>query len=256
MDLRLYFRVIWRFRVIVAIGFVIACVLSLSSYARISFKRGSPTLSYRQSETWKATTLLFLTQKGFPYGYTILPYAQAGKTIPGAAGTQQVPRYATPGTFAQFAVYYAPFAQSDAFRAIVRKRTPVKGIVQAQSVLQTGSYNTPLPYINMTGFAANARDAVTLANTASAAFADYIAGLEDANKIPAGKRVDIEMISRAHGALLSAGRKKTTPIVVFLTVLLAAIGLSFVLENLRPRIRQVATDDDVQQPAAARGRSA
>jgi hypothetical protein len=247
--------VIWRFRVIVAIGFVLACVLALSSYARVSFKGGSPRLSYRQSETWGATTTLFLTQPGFPYGYTILPYAEAGKTVPGgAAGTQPVPLYATPATFAQVAVYYAPFAQSDAFRALLRSRTPIRGIVQAQSVQQTGSYNTPLPYINMTAYAANAGDAKTLANTAGTAFRDYIVGLQNANKIPAGKRVDIQVISRAHRALLSAGRRKTTPIVVFLTVLLAAIGLAFVLENLRPRIREVATDD--QQRATAGGRSA
>ena len=43
-------------------------------------------------------------------------------------------------------------------------------------------------------------------------------------------------------------RKKTLPIVVFLTVLTGTVGLVFVLENLRSRVRPV--------PDAASGESA
>lgn len=254
MDLRLYLRVMWRFRVIVGIGLVLACALSFLSFARVSFKGGSPTISYRQSETWSATTLLFVTQAGFPYGYTVTPYAQAGNTIPGSSGTQLVPRYATPGTFAQLAAYYAPLASSDAFYSLLQRHTHVKGVVQARNVLQQ-TYNSPLPYITMTAYAPNGKDAVTLANAASAAFSDYVTSLEHVNKIPQAQRVAIDVTSRARKAALFSGRKKTTPIVVFLTVLLAAIGLAFVLENLRPRIRELSANDDAQQaPAAATAR--
>jgi hypothetical protein len=55
---------------------------------------------------------------------------------------------------------------------------------------------------------------------------------------------------------VSAPRKKTTPIVVFLTVLLAAIGLAFVLENLRPRIRALAAEEEQQALAAGARRPA
>ncbi len=48
--------------------------------------------------------------------------------------------------------------------------------------------------------------------------------------------------------MLLEGRSKTVPIVVFLTVMLAVIGLAFILENLRPRVRPVA---DVSDPQAA-----
>ena len=41
-------------------------------------------------------------------------------------------------------------------------------------------------------------------------------------------------------AALIAGRKKTLAIVAFLAVLIATIALTFVLENLRPRIQAVA----------------
>jgi len=42
------------------------------------------------------------------------------------------------------------------------------------------------------------------------------------------------------------GRKKTKPILILLSTLVAVCGLAFALENLRPRIRSVSekSDDD------------
>ena len=248
MDLRLYFRVIWRFRIVVGIGLLLACLLSFLSYAKISFKGGTPKVSYRQSQTYSASALLFLTQKGFPYGYTVLPYQAAPQT--GQGGPTYVPQYATPGTFSQLAQYYAPFADSDAFRSLLRQRTHVAGAVKAQTVLAP-STQYPQPYIEMFGYATKPANAVTLANVGSDVFSQYLTGEEIANHIPTSRRVVVETVSRAQQAVISTGRKKTTPIVVFLTVLLAAVGLSFMLENLRPRIRPLAASDDEAPPAAA-----
>jgi len=253
VDLRLYFRVIWRFRIVVGLGLVLACALSFLSYARISFKGSTPKISYRQSQTYSATALLFLTQKGFPYGYTVLPYQATPQTGPG--GPTYVPQYATPGTFSQLAQYYAPFAASDAFKALLRKRTHAEGVVKAQTVLATAT-QYPQPYIQVFGFAANPTDAVTLANVGSEVFSQYLSQQEVANHIPSSRRVVIETVTRARQAVISTGRKKTTPIVVFLTVLLAAIGLSFMLENLRPRIRQLASSEDEAPLASAARRPA
>ena len=47
MDLRLYSRVIWRFRIVVGLGLLLACALSFLSYAKLSFKGGSPKIGYR-----------------------------------------------------------------------------------------------------------------------------------------------------------------------------------------------------------------
>jgi hypothetical protein len=253
MDLRLYFRVIWRFRIIVGLGLVLACALSFFSYARISFKGGSPRITYRQPQTWSASALVFLTQKGFPYGYTVLPYTAAPQTGTGG-GVTYVPQYGSPGTFSELAQLYAPFAESDGFRVLLRKRTHLPGVVQALTVLDRSRQN-PQPYINVFGYAANPADAVKLANIGSDVFSQYVLQQEIANKIPASRRVVAETITRARQATISTGRKKTTPIVVFLTVLLAALGFSFVLENLRPRIKPLATyEEEAQQAAAATAR--
>jgi hypothetical protein len=93
-----------------------------------------------------------------------------------------------------------------------------------------------------------------LGNTAASVFRQYIVQQQVANRIPAKKRVVLQVITSAnkHNTTLAAGRKKTTPIVIFLTVLLAAVGLAFVLENLRPRVRSLPSDEEGQQPVAAR----
>ncbi len=247
MDLRLYLRVIWRFRVIVGIGVILACTLSFFSYAKLSLQGGSPKISYRQSETWQASSLVFLTQKGFPYGYTVLPYTLSGQQTKGAA-PNYVPKYAPPGTFTQLAFYYAPFVQSDGFHALLRQRTHVPGIVQAHTAIDQ-QLRQAMPYITILGYSSTSAGAVDLANAGSEAFAQYIINQQNANRVPPKQRVEVQVVSKAEGASISTGRKKTTPIVVFLTVLLAAIGLSFVLENLRPRIREL--DVAAEQPPAA-----
>ena len=91
MDLRLFSRVLWRFRFLVAGGLVLACVLSFLSFASISFAGGSPKLTYRQTERWKATAVLFVTQKGFPYGYTVLPTSPTQATPSGAGASRPGP---------------------------------------------------------------------------------------------------------------------------------------------------------------------
>lgn len=251
MDLRLYLRVIWRFRVIVGLGLILACALAFFSYAKLSFKGGSPKVSYRQSETYQATSLVFLTQKGFPYGYTVLPYTVSGSQAKGAP-PNYVPKYAAPGTFTQLAFYYTPFVQSDAFLKLLRQRTHVPGVVQAHTIIDP-TLRQAIPYIDVVGFSSTSAGAVALANAGSATFAQYIVDQQNANRVPPKQRVEVQVVSTAQTAVVSTGRKKTTPIVVFLTVLLAAIGLSFVLENLRPRIREL-DGEAVQPPATAAAR--
>jgi len=252
MDLRLYLRVIWRFRVIVGLGLVLACALAFFSYAKLSLQGGSPKISYRQGQTWQASSLVFLTQKGFPYGYTILPYMQSGPATKNGPTPTYVPKYASPGTFTQLALYYAPFVQTDGFRALLRQRTHVPGVVQSRTVIDP-TLRQVIPYINIYGFSSTRAGAIELADVGSQVFARYIVNQQNANGVPPKQRVEVQIASKAQTAVISTGRKKTTPIVVFLTVLLAAIGLSFVLENLRPRIRELDTAVE-QAPAAAAAR--
>lgn len=237
MDLRLYFRVIWRFRLIVVAGLVLGLLLALLSYARVSFAGGKPSISYRQSETWRSTTQLFITQGGFPWGRTVLPY----KTAQTPTGTQIVPSdFADPNRLSNLSYYYAQFANSDEVHQLVASRTRgIRGFVTAQALLDE-STRFSLPFVDIQGRARTPQEATTLANAGATAFKDYMTRQQVAAGIPTVQRVTLSVTSRANGAVLVVGRRKTTPVVIFLTTMLAAIGLAFILENLRPRVQLVS----------------
>ena len=209
MDLRLYLRVIWRFRVLVGVGLVVACALAFFSYAKISFKGGSPKISYRQSQTWQATSLVFLTQKGFPYGYTVLPYTpySQGGQQGGSSAPSYVPKYASPGTFTQLAFYYAPFVQSDGFMKLLRQRTHVAGIVQAHTIIDP-TLRLAIPYLDIVGYSTTNAGAVALANAGGDALSQYIVSQQNANAVPSKQRVVAEVVSRPQSASISTGRKR------------------------------------------------
>jgi hypothetical protein len=197
--------------------------------------------------TYQANSLLFLTQKGFPYGYTVLPY---DPTKVGSGQAQLVPRYADVNRFAGLSAYYAPFVRSDQYTAMLARETRAPGVVNANAIVDP-VHGTAEPFITLSGYSTNARDAVTLANIGSKTLINYVTAQQNANNIPASQRVVLQVLSKAESAAVSTGRKKTTPIVVFLTVLLAAVGISFVLENLRPRVRSVQALEE-ERPVAAR----
>jgi hypothetical protein len=62
----------------------------------------------------------------------------------------------------------------------------------------------------------------------------------------------VQVLSRPKAPVLFEGRSLTVPIVVFMTAMIATLGLAFVLENLRPRIRSISETTDVVVPDATR----
>jgi capsular polysaccharide biosynthesis protein len=83
--------------------------------------------------------------------------------------------------------------------------------------------------------------AADLVNGRISGFVRYIEQRQTDAGVGDDRRVVVQVLK--HGAAGSAtivvGAKKTMPIVVFLAVMIAVFGLAFMLENMRPRIRQV-----------------
>jgi hypothetical protein len=233
MDLRLYFQVIWRFRYLVLGGIVLAVSLTLLSLFRVS----SNGVSFRQQNTWQATETVLLTQRGFPWGRTVFPYSQST-----AAGQQvYTTPFADPGRFSSLAVLYAALANSDAVHAQVKKGGPLGGIYVARVVVDRSLPSTAtLPLVAIDGFATSEAGAISVARRATSAFTAYITRSQDEAKIAPRLRILTQATSVPNKAILARGRRLTVPIVVFMTVLIATIGLAFILENLRPRIRTVS----------------
>jgi hypothetical protein len=247
MDLNLYFRVIWRFRFLVLGGLVLALALGFLAAARVSFAHGKPKVSYRQQQTFDSSATLLVTQTGFPEGYTVFPYQAV--TVPGDTQPTYVSRFADPTRFQDLALYYSSLANSDAVQHLLHSQGRLGGTMIATPV-QTGpaSRPSPLPMLSITGVAHSGARAIAIANRGAGAFMQYLATQQAAARVPAKDRVVVSVLNTANSSTLVTKRKKTIPIVVFITVMIATLGLAFILENLRPRVKPVeAPVDSLEQ---------
>jgi hypothetical protein len=236
MDLNLYKRVLRRFWWLIVPGVLIAFALAFLSLVRVS----PDGIAYRKPALWESQTLLLLTQHGFPWGRTVLPSSDAGSESP----------YADPSRLSGLTDLYSQFANSDEVRQIMRREgAPKTWKILATPITPTVQGAT-LPVIALAGRAQSPREAVSAAASGRRAFIEFVARQQQAAEIPRTQRIDIQVLKSPTRPLVVQPRKKTLPIMVFLAVVTAAVGLAFVLDNLRPPVRAVASTADPDEAPA------
>jgi hypothetical protein len=240
VDLGLYLRVLWRFRVLVGAGLLAAILLAGMAVVRPSFSHGFK-LSYRQDQQWVSNSTLFVTQEGFPWGYAAPPAVSNAQAVTEAK--RLTPQFADAGRFPTLAVLYSYLAQSDAVKAIVRRSGKIDGkIIAAPVVAMENGYGTTLPLVTISGVSTTPPKARALTIRATEAFRVFLEQQQTRNQIPAQNRVLVTIVEQARKPELLKGRSKTLPLVVFVTVIMSVVGLALLLENMRPRVRPVRDD--------------
>jgi hypothetical protein len=182
---------------------------------------------------WGAQETLLITQQGFAEGRSVFPQVQ---TSNGAA-----PEYADLGRLSSLSDYYSRLANGDAvLRRIPRKRGEAPPVFVAAPLISYATGNaTPLPMLTISGEATTPGGALGSTRTASAAFRGYVAQRQIKAGIPEDQRIVISVLNRAAKATVIQPRKKTIPLMVFLAVIAATLGLALILENMRPRLQVV-----------------
>jgi hypothetical protein len=240
MDLSLFLRVAWRFRVLMLLGLCLALALALLSFVNVSFANGRFELQYREAELWTSRATVLVTQEGFPSGRSVLDEA-----IPGSVDSREVGevsgsrRFSDPERFTSLAVVYSRLATSDPVKRLMLTAGPIRGEVTARAATDPLNQALLLPMVDLEAISDSPPAARELANRSARALIRYIEGEQAANGIAPNKRVVLRVVNQARQATLLVGRSKTPPLVVFFTVMIAVIGLAFVLENLRPLVRAV-----------------
>jgi hypothetical protein len=248
MDLQLYIRVIWRFRFLVLGGLILALLLAFASIAKISFDGGTPSVTFREKEKWVSVGTLLVTEPGFPLGRSVFE-----EEVP-PVGTDKpqtfTPNFAPSNRFIELSNVYTELVTGDEVREIMLRDGPIRGLVESSALVATNGSDAPLPMLAIRGVASTPEGAMLVAQRANKAFEEFLATKQARDAIPSDERAVLTQVRQPSPAttVLLEGRSKTVPIVVFLTVMLAVIGLAFILENLRPRVRSVA---DVSDPHAA-----
>jgi hypothetical protein len=240
MDLQLYARVLWRFRLLVLPGALVAIALAVLAYGKVDPKHGF-SITPRRTPVFHVDGLLLVTQAGFPWGNAHQQYLPGNQV----RGLPPVP-VGDISRMEQLALIYSELANSDVVDAQARPH-PTKKEKLATSPYAPASAppGTVLPMVALSAEAATPARAAALVNGRIDAFRRYIERRQADAKVPEPNRVVVQVVRRglAGEALTVSGAKKTLPLVVFLAVMVAVIGLAFMLENMRPRIRPV------EQPA-------
>jgi hypothetical protein len=248
MDLARFLQVVWRFRLMLAVGLITATVVSLASFVRIT----TSGVTYREKETWLTASTLLITQKGFPWGRAVLdemiPIDAQG--VKGAT-TELTPRFGDPGRYSGLAAIYAELAKGDAVQARVMARSQPGEYYQTMVVSPPG-VNASLPMIYIKGYGPSPEAAVNIARRASNAFIDYLNKQQAAAGIAVDKRVDVLVTQKATPPELFQKRSMVRPIFLFLLISMGFLALAFALENLRPRARPAQSEVlSVDRPARA-----
>jgi hypothetical protein len=236
MDLTLHLRVLWRFRLVVAVGLLAAIALALFSYVRVGFGgRHGITVAYRQHQQYVAYTQILVTQTGFPEGRSVvIPPTDAAPASP----SQQ--QFADPSRFTSLALLYAKLIDTDPVWRIARRDGPLGGKIEAAALPATDNGNgDALPVLSVASIANSKRAAIELGRRLTDAFVVYIDREQADNGIRPRNRVKLDVVKAPEGAKVFAARSKALPIVVFASMLFATFALAFVLENMRPRVRMV-----------------
>jgi len=243
MDLRLFFAVLWRFRLLVGLGFVLASALAILSAFVVTFDGYRPTLTHRDFEVWQSHEILLVTVQR--------------RDETGVLRDD-------PGRATQFAGIYSRLASSDPVERDVIERG--KGV----GALRIGAgplrdEDGSLPMIDVYGEATTAASAEELAQATSVALRAYVERLQVEERVPVAERVGMSVIKRAgdyeglpdaaSATVLVKPRSKLRMLLVFMGVLGLVTGLAFVLENLRPRFRPVLAQP-AQSDSESRSRSA
>jgi len=233
MDFRLYGRVLWRFRLVIAIGLLLALVLAFLTVVRVD----SHGLSYRDTRLWEAKMKLQVTQQGGPEFRLYAARTVGGKDASAQPVSPDAP-VVDPNRFPQLAIQYSTLLTSDPVRKLAARRDRITGKIIATASKDDQS-GTLLPYIDVVSISKSPRDAIKYAERTAHALSAHILQQQRADHVASADRVVVKTLIHPHGASVFRPRSKTLPIVVFLAMMFATVSLAFILENARPRLREL-----------------
>ena len=246
MDLDRHIRVLWRHRAIVLGGIV----LGLMTAFLAAYKPTTSGLERRGGEVWSSSSMVFVTQQGFPWGRVTLPSPidpaalgiEEGESAPDANGN--IP-FSDPARLTQLAVLYSVMSSSDRVRQML-PGPPAPEQIEALPVDPTGRGDQFLPIIQLTTRAGSAEGAYRLNQQAAEALKRMLVQEQRTNQIREVDRVQLQVLKAASAPALESGPSWTSSMFALILCVGAAVALAHLLEGLslaRSRSARVPTPE-------------
>jgi hypothetical protein len=242
MNLARHISVLWRFRRVVVLGVVVGAVMAFLAAFHV------PSLERRGVQEWTASSDIFVTQSGFPWGRVTLA-GQPGAPFADASEEQNATPFADPARFSELAFLYSNLVLSDVVRNAIPGK-PAPGMIRAEVVDATGGGHSFLPIIKLTTRGGAPESAVTLNRHTIEALTSYLEKQQREAGTPSNQRVEISLLNAPRDAVLVQGRSLTLSVFAFLLCMVAAIAVAHILENLRPRPEASANVESMFWPEA------
>jgi hypothetical protein len=239
MNLARHAAVLWRFRLITALGLLLGIGLAIFAMYQV------PSMQPRGAETWSSESSLMVTQPGCPECRVILPAPivvdKDGDGQPDETDVKQQ-AFADPGRFTFLADLYAQLAVSDQVLSRVPEK-PAPAQIQAMTVQSTSGAIT-LPVIKLTTMAATPMGAQQLNLHMVDALRSHLEREQAGADVSKDERVQLSLISRPTPPFMVAGPSKTGAILAFMLCLIGTIAVTHLLEALRNR-KKAAADPEL-----------
>ena len=253
MDLTRHLQVLWRFRLILALGVLLGVLLAILASFKVSFD-GGPNLTWRSSQTFESSATLFVTQPGFPWGRVNLP-AVTNSTDPAAQGAaaqedtgdSKRREYGVPERFSDLAVLYAYLAGSEQVRELMRPRPRDQELLITP--LSNPGTGAGLPLLKVDATGSDPARVQALSLSAVAAVKEYLKTQQERNGIEAGARVEIQVLNSPSKPFVTVGHGYMGSVIAFILMVALAVGLIYLLENLKPGTPRLAPADAEHSPA-------
>jgi hypothetical protein len=235
VKLERHLAVLWRYRLLTALGLLLGIALALMA----AFQIGPDGLERRGAEQWSSTSQIFVTQQGFGWGRATLPIAKApDATGNEAAGSPQTPeelegiKFADPGRFTNLALLYSVISASDEVRGKL-PGPPAPEQIVAGPLDPTGKGDNFLPIITLITTDSSPERAIALNNETVDGLKKWLVDEQDRNDIGRKDRVLLSTLSKPSAPVLVAGRSMTPSILAFMLCLIATVALAHILEGVR-----------------------
>jgi len=229
MNLERHIRVLWRYRRVLLLGALLGIVVAFLATYHV------PSLERRGAEQWSASSDIFVTQSGFPWGRVTLA-GQPGAPLADTEAQESATPFADPRRFAELAFLYSNLVLSDVVRNTIPGR-PAPGMIRAEVLDATGGGTSFLPIIKIITQGSTAEDAVTLNRNTIQGLETYLQKQQRESGTPSNQRVQLSMLNAPKSAVLVSGPSYNLAVFAFILCIVASIAFAHILENLRPRAR-------------------